>query len=142
MKNALIAVGAAVAGPALLWLVVAGLGGHPLTATSPEGETIELTLGFIALVSLVFALLGWGFLALLSRLLPRRATLIWTVVATLLVLVSFVPLTGEMDTATRFTLGAMHLIVAAPLFALALGRLRRRSPRSPSAAAGSRPEMP
>ncbi|WP_063746663.1 DUF6069 family protein [Catenuloplanes japonicus] len=127
MKKALIAVAAAALGPAVLWLVVAGLGGHSLTATSPEGETIELTLGFITLVALVFALLGWGFLALLRRLLPRRATLIWTIVGTALLLVSFVPLTGEMSTATRLTLGAMHLLVAIPLFALAL---RRTSPRT------------
>lgn len=112
-------------GPVLLWLAVSGLGGRPLAVSSPEGETIELTLGFIALVSLVFALLGWGFLALLELVLPRRAALIWTVVAVLLLVVSFVPLTGEMDTATRLTLGAMHLLVAAPLLALLP---RRRTP--------------
>jgi hypothetical protein len=128
MRKRVTAVAAAVLAPALLCLIVVGLGGHPLAVTSPEGRTIELTIGFIALVSLVFALLGWALLAVLERLLPRRAALVWTVVAVTLLLISIVPLTGEMSTGTRLTLGLAHLLVAAPLLAW----LPRRTPPAPA----------
>ncbi|MDR7274126.1 DUF6069 family protein [Catenuloplanes atrovinosus] len=124
MRTRLIAVAAAVLGPALLWLAVAGIGGHPLTVSSPDGRTIDVPLPTVMLFALVFSLLGWGFLALLERLLPRRAAVIWAIVATLVLLVSFAPLAGEMDTGTRVTLGVMHVLVAAALFA---GFLRRRA---------------
>ncbi|WP_306839411.1 DUF6069 family protein [Catenuloplanes nepalensis] len=68
-------------------------------------------------------MLGWGLPAILERLLPRRAAPIWTVVATLMPVISFAPLGGEMDAATRLTLGATHVLVAAALFA---GLLRHR----------------
>ncbi|MFI5838931.1 DUF6069 family protein [Catenuloplanes sp. NPDC051500] len=128
MRKRLTAIAAAVLGPALLCLIVAGLADHPLAVTSPQGETIELTTSFIALVALVFALLGWAFLAVLERLFPRRAALVWTIVAVSLLLLSIVPLAGEMSTGTRLTLGLAHLLVAAPLLAW----LPRRTPPAPA----------
>ncbi|MFG1955688.1 DUF6069 family protein [Micromonospora sp. NPDC048830] len=50
------------------------------------------------------------------RLLPRNARRIWTITALAVLLMSFAPLMAPgMDTATRLTLGVLHVAVAAVL---------------------------
>ncbi|MEU3018557.1 MULTISPECIES: DUF6069 family protein [unclassified Nocardiopsis] len=72
------------------------------------------------LFTAVFALVGWGVLALAERLLgARRGRLVWTVAAVLITLVMFVPpLMAEASAATVVVLQLSHLVVAAiiPVF--------------------------
>jgi hypothetical protein len=108
---------AAVLAPTLIWLVaVPGLGAELVVTdgTRQPPAPFELGLGAIVTFALVPALLGWGVLALLERL-TRRARTVWTVLATGLLVLSFVPLLGPMSGATRLTLALLHLAVGAAL---------------------------
>ncbi|MBM0227500.1 hypothetical protein JNW87_20255 [Micromonospora sp. ATA51] len=68
------------------------------------------------MVALAAALAGWALLALLERLLPRSARLVWTITAVGVLLVSLAPLLAPgMDAATRIILGALHVAVATVL---------------------------
>ena len=68
---------------AALWTVVVQLMGHRLTATGgpPGREPLEIGLAPVVIVALAAALAGWALLALLERLLPRSARLVWTITA-------------------------------------------------------------
>ncbi|MGC5289231.1 DUF6069 family protein [Micromonospora sp. DT231] len=67
-------------------------------------------------IALIASLAGWAMLALLERLLPRTARRNWTITALAVLLMSFAPVAAPgMDSATRLTLAAMHVAVAAVL---------------------------
>jgi len=68
-------------------------------------------------------LAGWAFLALLEKFVPRKALVIWTTVA-LIVLVGTLPYMPGFSIAERLLLGGVHLVLAAILI---LG-LRQTSP--------------
>ncbi|WP_017582599.1 DUF6069 family protein [Nocardiopsis valliformis] len=103
-----------------LLALLAPLLGADLVVTAPGEEPMPLTLVDFALFSAVFALLGWGALALAERLLGAgRGRLVWTVAAVLTLLVMFVPpLLMEASVATIVVLELSHLVVAAviPVF--------------------------
>ncbi|MGQ4270938.1 DUF6069 family protein [Nocardiopsis changdeensis] len=109
----LAAIGAAALLNALLGLAAPLLGADMVTA--PEGaEPMTLNAVSLVLFSVVFALLGWGALALAERLLGRRGLIAWTAVAVLFTLVSFVPsLSVNATAATEAVLVASHVVVAA-----------------------------
>jgi heme A synthase len=90
--------------------------GTDLTLTDPgKAEAHQLILPEIAVFTLVFALLGWGALALLERF-TRRAAAVWTALAVAVLLVSFVPIGLEQATSgTRVLLVVIHTAVAAVL---------------------------
>lgn len=123
------AVAAAVLGTVALW-IVARAAGIDLRVDPKNGQPAnEIALPFAAAMALVVALLGWGARALLGRL-TRHAAPIWTVVAAVVLLVSFVPvLTVGASGGTRVILALMHVAVAACLIPV----LGRRDP-------GRRPE--
>jgi len=106
------AVVASIVAAALVWVIAVPLFGADIQVQDNQDppKVIELGLGPIVFMSAVFALLGWGVLAVLERF-TRHARLIWTVLATVLLLVSFLPLAGEMSAATRVTLGLAHLVI-------------------------------
>jgi hypothetical protein len=103
---------------AIIWVVAVPLLGHRLVVTGgPSGrETLEIGLAPVAVIALVAALAGWGLLALLERLLPLCARRVWTITAGTVLVLSFGPLLAPgMSSATRITLGALHVAVAAVL---------------------------
>ncbi|MGW5363995.1 DUF6069 family protein [Actinopolymorpha pittospori] len=105
----------AVAAPAIVWLAAVPLLGVRLLVPGRPGQpTLEIGLAVVVVVALIPSLGGWLLLAVLERI-TRRARMIWTVVALAVLALSFGLLTGPMATATRLTLGLMHVVVGAVL---------------------------
>jgi hypothetical protein len=121
----LLAVGAAVIANSVLYLVAHALGTDFVLTDPGNPVPHPLIVAEIAGITLVFSLLGWGTLALLERF-TRRARVIWGVLATVVLALSFVPLGIEHATVdTKIMLGVFHLVVAAALFPM----LRRTAAR-------------
>ncbi|MEU4680184.1 DUF6069 family protein [Micromonospora sp. NPDC023737] len=116
-------VGGAVVANSLLYLAGRAVG-TDFTLTDPGAtQSHQLILPEIAAFSLVFALLGWGSLALLERF-TRHARTVWGVLAGTVLLASFVPVFIEQATVdTRVMLCVLHVVVAVAL----LPMLRRRA---------------
>ncbi|MCG5213612.1 DUF6069 family protein [Streptosporangium soli] len=110
----------AVAGAALaalaVWVVGEPLLGNELVVvTSPGQDPMDLGAAAIGMFSLIFALLGWAALAVLEGFTARAAT-IWTVLALLVVALSFAPLFGvTATTGSKATLALTHVALAAVL---------------------------
>src|SRR5687767_14391663 len=86
---------AAVAGAVLVWLLAVPVAGMDLLVRPGQGAEQHVGVASVALVSLLASLLGWGLLAALERLWPRRARTIWTTVALVVLLLSLAgPLTA------------------------------------------------
>jgi uncharacterized protein DUF6069 len=101
---------------AVLWAIGAGLGVDYVLSDSMGSAVISLPVAVIA--TGMFALLGWGSLALLERF-TRRGMAIWTVLAVAVALLSVVPVFLEEATAgTQAALTVLHLAVAAVLIPL------------------------
>ena len=111
----LVALGAVVA-PVLVYLVSVELLDVEVTVPEEPGSSTfaDLEFGPVLGASIVAVLLGWAFLALLERLVPRRALVIWTVVS-LVVLVASLPWNPDFTSSERLVLGAMHLALGAVL---------------------------
>ena len=90
--------------------------GTDFKLTDPgKTETHQLILPEIVVFTLVFALLGWGALALLERY-TRHARTIWTALAGAVLLLSLVPIAIEQATGdTKILLVVIHAAVAAVL---------------------------
>ncbi|MFC8779053.1 DUF6069 family protein [Streptomyces nigra] len=105
----------AVLAPVLVRLVADPLLGHRLRITDGD-RTLDIGAGPIVFVALLASLAGWALLAALERSAVRRARAVWTGAAVAVLVLSFLPLTGEgMDAGTRATLALMHMAVAAVL---------------------------
>lgn len=77
-----------------------------------------IDLPFAAAVTLVVSLLGWGVRVLLGRF-TRRAARAWTVLAVIVLLLSFLPVLGVGATvAAKAVLALTHVAVAAALIAV------------------------
>jgi hypothetical protein len=119
------AVGVAVAASGMLYLGARAVG-TDFVLTDP-GATMShaLILPEIIVFALVFALLGWGTLALLERV-SRHAKIIWSVLAGAVLAASFLPVFLEQATVdTRAMLCLIHVAVAVAL----LPMLRHRHAR-------------
>lgn len=115
IRRAVAVVGTA-AVTAALWTAGAGLGVDYVISDSMGTAMIGLPVAVIA--AAVFALLGWGVLALLERF-TRRGMAIWTVLAAGVAMLSVVPVFLEDATAgTHTALTVLHLAVAAVLVPL------------------------
>jgi 4-amino-4-deoxy-L-arabinose transferase-like glycosyltransferase len=115
MKN-LYAVGGTVLSTILLWIAALIL--HVDLVVDPKNGQPpgEIALPFAAAITLVVALLAWGLRALLDRLAPRRAARIWTIVAGVLLVLSFLPILAVgASGGTKAILALAHLAVAAIL---------------------------
>jgi hypothetical protein len=115
MKKSLYAVGGAVLSTAALW-IIARILGIDLRVDPRNGQPPgEIALPFAAAMALVVALLGWGTRALLGRF-TRHAARVWTAVAGVVLVVSFLPILAVGATGgTKAILALMHLAVAACL---------------------------
>ncbi|GAA0897396.1 DUF6069 family protein [Virgisporangium aurantiacum] len=130
----LYAIGGAVLSTAALW-IIARIFDVDLRVDPQNGRPPgEIALPFAAAMALVAALLGWGTRALLGRF-TRHAARIWTVVAGVVLLVSFLPILAVGATGgTKAVLALMHLAVAACLVPV-LGR-QRETARAQAAPTG------
>ncbi|MEU3251172.1 DUF6069 family protein [Streptomyces sp. NPDC006997] len=109
------AVALAVLAPVLVWLVADPLLGHRLLIADGE-RTLDIGAGPVVFVALLASFSGWGLVAALERFAARRARVVWTGLAGVVLAVSFLPFTGDgMDGGTRAALALMHLLVAAVL---------------------------
>ncbi|MGW0606911.1 DUF6069 family protein [Streptomyces sp. NPDC002640] len=106
---------AAVAAPLATWAVAVPLLGVELNTTTPQG-VMEIGPAPIAVVSLLSAVAGWGFVRLLQRWAPRRAKAVWTATGIAVLVLSCLPLADPATTtATRVVLTLLHAVVAAVL---------------------------
>jgi hypothetical protein len=119
-----IAVGATIAATGVLYTAARAFGTDFKLSDPGKAEAHQLILPEIIVFTLVFALLGWGVLALLERV-TRRAKTIWTALAGVVLALSFVPIAIEQATGdTKVMLALIHLAVAAVLVPVL--RLTRR----------------
>jgi hypothetical protein len=110
-----LAVGGATLATSAIYLAAHAMGTDFALTDPGKSASHALILPEIIVFTLVFSLLGWGALALLERY-TRRAKTIWTVLATAVLALSFVPLAIEQATAdTKIMLSLIHLAVAAVL---------------------------
>ncbi|MEU8510359.1 DUF6069 family protein [Kitasatospora sp. NPDC048722] len=98
----------------LYMLVLTGGFGYNLKTPAVFGLPAQSVLvSLVSASSIVPTLLGWALLELLERFAPRRATVIWTVLA-VLTLAGSLPYNGAgISVADQFLLALMHLIVGA-----------------------------
>lgn len=96
-----------------VWAASRALGADFALADSMGKAVIGLPV--VAVFSLLFALLGWGVLALLERF-TRHARTAWTALATAVLLLSLLPVFAEeATTATKAALSLVHAAVAVVL---------------------------
>ena len=122
-RAGVLAVGGAVLATVLLW-TAARILGIELRIDPRNGQPPGvIDLPFAAAVTFVVSLLGWGVRAVLGRF-TRRAATLWTVLAVVVLLLSFAPVFGVgAATATRVILLLAHIAVGAVLIAV-FGRSR------------------
>lgn len=123
-----VAVVAAVAAALAVWAVLGALAGVDLVVRADPRSVATLQVGPVAVfaTSLVAALAGWAFLAVLERRISRARS-VWTAVALVVLALSLAgPLTAGATVAAKLALAAVHLVVAAVLVPL----LRRTAVRS------------
>ncbi|GIF46364.1 hypothetical protein DFJ67_4979 [Asanoa ferruginea] len=104
-------VGATVVAAELVFLAVHEAAGVDLAVRS-GGTVTHVGAAAVAAVSLLVALAAWGLLALLQRM-SARGRRIWTIVATVIFVVSLLGPLGAETAGATLGLAALHLIVAA-----------------------------
>jgi hypothetical protein len=111
-----IAVGAAVLAAVVAWLIAVPVFGQELAVTYPDREPVTVEFGAVVVFAAGAALAGWGLLALLELATRTRARIVWTVIAALVLVLSFSPLLQiEAAGSTKATLALLHLVVGVPL---------------------------
>jgi hypothetical protein len=115
LRAAALAVGGAVLATTLLW-TTAQILGIELRVDPRNGRAPGIiSLPFTVTLTLTVCLLGWGARALLDRL-TRRAPVVWTALAILVLLASFLPLLAvEATGPAKVILALMHIAVGAVL---------------------------
>ena len=103
----------------VVWVSTRALG---VDIASPEMGTnpvAPIGVGHVLLASVAAALAGWAGLAVMERMVPVRARIVWLIGASLVLIASLgAPLSGAGITAsTRVALVAMHLVVGGALIA-------------------------
>jgi Family of unknown function (DUF6069) len=122
-----VALHAAVLAPLTVWAIAVPVAGLRLQIRFGHTAVQQVGPRDILAASLLGALLGWAFLALLERRTPR-ARMLWTAAATIALLASLaLPFSTATTTSTRLILALMHFAVAATLIPV----LRRTSPPQP-----------
>lgn len=117
----LYAIAAAVLSTVVLWTAAAVLDIDMVVDPNNGQPPGEIALPFAAAMALVVSLLGWGLRAALDRF-TTHAARIWTVVAGVVLVLSFVPvLAVGASGGTKTILALAHLAVAAALVPV-LGR--------------------
>ncbi|GAA1579966.1 hypothetical protein GCM10009789_37180 [Kribbella sancticallisti] len=108
------AVALAAVAPAVVWLV-AKVAGADMEVTMGGQPTMRIGLPLVVITALVVSLAGWAAFSMLRRVTSRARTA-WTVLSSIVLLVSFGPvLSAQASTGTALALASMHLAVAAVL---------------------------
>ncbi|XRQ11230.1 DUF6069 family protein [Actinomadura welshii] len=121
-------VAGAVAAALAVWVVGGPALGNDLVVKQAGREAMEVQAGAFITFSLAASLLGWALLAGLERVTPHGLR-IWTVIALVVLVLSFFPLFSvEATTGTKTVLALAHVAVAAvliPAFWYATSRRRQ-----------------
>ena len=126
-------IGAALGLALVVWAIARALGVEIASPQMGTNPVAPIGMGHVAAATITAAVAGLAGMAVLERLVPARARMIWLVVAGIVLLASLgAPLTGAGITAsTRVALVAMHLVVGGALVTgLPSPSIARRSPRS------------
>ncbi|MFI0349729.1 DUF6069 family protein [Actinomadura sp. 9N407] len=116
LRGRAIAVGVAVLAAVVLWLIAVPVIGQELAVTYPEREPMTVGFGPVVVFAAGSSLAGWGLLALLELVTRARARIVWTVIAAIVLVLSFSPLLQiEAAGSTKATLALLHLVVGVPL---------------------------
>lgn len=111
VKNRAVTVASTISAAAVVYLIGRALAGAltvPQTGGRPD---MEVTLPMVLFVSSVAGLLGWGSAALLERV-TTRGTRIWSGIAVVVLLASFIPLAMPgIGAGSRVVLSLLHLVV-------------------------------
>ncbi|MEU0548710.1 DUF6069 family protein [Micromonospora sp. NPDC005979] len=111
MRSRSITLVVAVLAAVAVWSI-ATVAGTRLTVDQGAGPQ-DVTVLAVIVTSALAALLGWGLLAVLERL-SARATMIWTGIAVVVLVLSLVPASlVDASAGTRVALVLMHLVVGA-----------------------------
>jgi hypothetical protein len=110
-----LAVGTAVVAAVLVWTVAGPIAGADLTVRS-GGGTQRVNLVDVVLATLVAGLVAWGLRALLDKL-TRRPGPVWTVSATIALVLSVVGPLSATHASAMAILALLHLLVAGILIA-------------------------
>lgn len=113
----------------LIWVIAVPVFDADLGFTDVNNQPQTVDPVAIIIFSVGSALAGWALLAALERFAPKRAKLIWTIVASLVLALSMVPLLG-VSAGAAVTLGLMHLAVGAVIIVV-----MRRTSAQPALAA-------
>jgi hypothetical protein len=115
-KRRLIVVLGAVLAAVVVYLIASAVTGGLKTPAMGSQASASLNVGFVIFVSGFTSLVGWGLLALLEKI-TAKGGLIWTVVASVVLLLSLGgPMSGTgITTGNRVSLALMHLAVGAVL---------------------------
>ncbi|GAA3944869.1 DUF6069 family protein [Actinoplanes auranticolor] len=117
VKTRALTVAAAVVAAVLLWIIAVPIAGTDLlTETAADNPPAEVPLAGVIISPLVIGLVGWGLLALLERFTPK-GRLIWTIIAVVVLLVSFGGPATATTTGAMLWLSAMHVVVGGILIA-------------------------
>lgn len=121
LRQRLLAVGVAVFGAVLIWLVAVPAVGIDLKGPAGPGSTeLEpIILPAVIAMSLGASLAGWALLATLERFVSRART-IWTATAAVVLVISLGgPLLGAgVPASSRLTLAALHIFVGGVLLTI------------------------
>jgi hypothetical protein len=118
---------AALAG-GVVWLFATQVFDEILLVGNPSGDTSELTVGMVLIVSFLVGIVATGLLHLLLAFVPR-GDLFFSLIGTLILFLSFIPI-AQLDgvtTANQLWLAGMHIVV-----------VRRATTSSPSVSPVSR----
>ncbi|MCX4469517.1 hypothetical protein C5N14_30105 [Micromonospora sp. MW-13] len=117
IRNRALVVLAGVVAATLVWVVAVPILGADVSVPKQYGsdEKIDLALGAVIFASLFAGLAGWASLAVLEKITKRRGALIWTVVASIVFLVTLPWQLPGFSTANQLTLALLHIAVAAVL---------------------------
>lgn len=120
---------AALAG-GVVWLFATQVFDEILLVADPSGDTSELTVGMVLIVSFLVGIVATGLLHLLLAFVPR-GDLFFSLIGTLILFLSFIPI-AQLDgvtTANQLWLAGMHIVVflfVVPVLAGSVGRVAVR----------------
>ncbi|MFI7544657.1 DUF6069 family protein [Actinoplanes sp. NPDC049599] len=116
-KTRALTVAAAVVAAVVLWIIAVPIAGAELlTETAADKPPAEVPFGGVIISPLLVGLVGWGLLALLERF-TTKGRLIWTIIAVVVLLVSFAGPATATTTGTMLWLSVMHIVVGGILIA-------------------------
>jgi len=110
-------VAAAVVAAVLLWVLAVPVGGADLlTETAADNPPTEVTIVAVIISTLLLGLVGWGLLALLERF-TAKGRKVWTIIAAVVLVVSFAGPATATTTGGVVWLATMHVAVGGILIA-------------------------